>query len=121
MKTTQHKAVNAYIALIKLSRATLKGRVARDLFMLKTKLEPSWNFQKEEQDKYIKEYNGTLDDDGNLRFSNQDDRDQFDKKINEIAEIETEFDIEPVQIKCDDIEISVSDIEALAGFVEFTD
>lgn len=121
MKTTQNKAVNAYIALLKLYRMTLKGKTARDLYMLKSKLEPSWNFQRDEQEKYLQACNGTADENGTLKFNSIEDRDKFDEKVNEIAEVEVELDITPVQIKCDDVEISGADIEALIGFVDFVD
>lgn len=121
MKTTQIKVVGAYIALMKLADKPLNGKTAMALFRLKNKLSENWDFQRAEQEKYIKEFGGKVNDDGKVTFESAEDAKAFDEKLSEISGLEVEVDVPKIEIEYENLELSMADIEALSAFVKFVE
>lgn len=121
MKIKQSKTVAAYVSLIKLSKEMLPAKTAMDLFRLKGKLTPQWDFQREQEALYIGEYAmNDRPENETVRFESEELRNKFVKAMDDVGNTEVEIDFDPVQVELNDFKLSIGDIEALEGFVEFT-
>ena len=122
MKITQGKAVAIIQTIGNISKQAIPLEAARELFRMKKALMSAQEFQYEQQEKYVQECNAHMD--GNQVIfetgeQGKHDREAFLNRMLELAQMEQEFDIEPVQIKCDRLEVSVEDLETLDGVIEF--
>lgn len=116
----QGKIIDAYKVLNKLSSCPLPIKVAYAIHKLRTVLKPAWDFQCEEEGKLIDWLNPSVTDSGDLMFKNWDDKQEFLRVQNEIAEQEQEIDFQPVTVgMLEGITLSANDIDALDGFVTF--
>jgi hypothetical protein len=96
------------------------GTVAFSLFKLKKELKQYVDFQGEEQDKLVKKYGGEIADNGMIMIADAKKKEEFDKADRELGEMECE--ITPVRIPAGLVpDITLAEIEALDGFVEFTE
>lgn len=89
---------------------------------MQSKMKEHFEFALSEEEKYVREFHGTLNQNGSVIFSNQDEFDKFQAQINELNELDVEWDLSPVVLTESDVgeqTISVSDISALEGFVVF--
>ena len=122
MKILQGKAVSIIQAIGNIGKQTIPLEAARELFRMKKALMSAQEFQYEQQEKYVQECNAHMD--GNQVIfetgeQGKHDRETFLNRMLELAQMEQEFDIEPVQVKCDKLEVSVEDLETLDGVIEF--
>ena len=116
----QGKIIDAYKALSKLASYQLPIKTAYQLHKLRAALKSAWDFQCEEEGKLIERLRPAVDADGNLTFATMEDKQEFLRVQNEIAEQEQEIDYQPVVIGFSDgITLSANDIDALDGFVTF--
>ena len=116
----QGKIIDAYKALSKLASCQLPIKTAFQLHKLRTALKSAWGFQCEEEGKLIERLRPAVDADGNLTFATMEDKKEFLRVQNEIAEQEQEIDYQPVTVGLlDGITLSANDIDALDGFVTF--
>ena len=116
----QGKIIDAYKALSKLASCQLPIKTAFQLHKLRTALKSTWDFQCEEEGKLLERLRPAVDADGNLIFATMEDKKEFLRIQNEIAEQEQEIDYQPVVVGfLDGITLSANDIDALDGFVTF--
>ena len=118
----QSQIILAYKSLAKLSRQDIPIRGACRLHRLSQALKPVWDFQAQEEGKLIEKLNPTLTD-GAVTFKSEQDAQEYASRLKELAEMEVDDIVyTPVTMPIPDgVAMSVRDIEALDGFVEFTD
>lgn len=118
----QKKIVGAYKALASLSRQKMPLREARKIFNLRAKLQPSIDFQAEEERKLLEEMGLTLEFGGLVHFKDEKQQAAYFQRVAEIGEMEEETEAEPITLPAlDHIQISAEELEALDGFVEFAE
>ena len=119
IKTTQAKVLSAYSALNRI-RNRIKGRDALNLFHMKKVLQENFDFQVEEEEKLVEEYGGVITENGSILIDDAEKRKAYNKARQELGEMECEIKTEVVVISLDrNPEITLEDIEQLAGFVDF--
>lgn len=118
---TQKKVIDAYKALQRLSVQPMPIKIAYALHKMRKALNPAMDFQVEQERALLNELQPELIDNGaRYKFKTLEDAEQWVARTNELGEMETDIEIQPVEvIMTDDISISPDDIDALAGFVEF--
>ena len=116
----QSAVIKAYKALIKLGQRDLPIKLAFDLFKLKTALQPHFDFQVAEEKKASA--NATANPDGSITFGTPEEAAAFRQKLMELGDIDVELKVKPVQIPLSipGLTLSMEDIAALDGFVQFT-
>lgn len=118
----QKKIVGAYKAMESLYRQHMPLREARKIFNLRMALQPAINFQSEEEKKMLEEMGLALEFGGYVNFKSEDQQKAYFQRVEEIGETEADLEIDPVALpKLDGIQISAEELEALEGFVEFTE
>ena len=117
-KLTQQKAIIAYTAIMNMGQK-VTGKTAFALFRLKQTLRGIVDFQSEEEMKIVEKYGAKVTEDG--RILPGEDAEAFKKLLKEKQELgEMECDVVPWEIELDSIpEITMSEIEAIDGFVIF--
>lgn len=118
----QHKINSAFNALNKLMGMELKVRDAYAVFMLRRKLEPSYEFELERERGLISKYDGTILPNGTITFPAEDDAQRFREEIAEMNESEIELEFEPITLNFDALgeqKILPADLAALEGFIRF--
>ena len=119
IQTTQQKAIAAFSTLTAL-RKKVKGKDALSLFRLKAALQINLDFQTEEEMKLVSEYGGRVTDDGRIIIENAEKRTAFQQAFAELGKLECEVSCDPVSVSLDKSpEITLEEIEALDGFVNF--
>ena len=118
----QSQIILAYKSLAKLSRQDIPIRDACRLHRLSQALKPVWDFQAQEEGKLIEKLNPTLSD-GTVTFKTEQDAQEYASRLKELAEMEVDDIVyTPVTMPIPDgVTMSVRDVEALDGFVTFTD
>lgn len=119
----QGDVIRAYKALQKLSAETLPIKIACKLHRLKTQLRTAWEFQLEEEGKLIDQLHPIAGEDGKLTFQSKEDSDLFRERLSELSQSEADdMTFDPVTVPMmDGISLSADDIEALEGFVMFSE
>lgn len=126
MKTTQKQAVSAHNALIEIGKLPFPIRDALSLLKVKKALETAYEFQLQEEQKLVDEYQPTLDN-GKLTmpYSNDEEKElakEFFQKFADLNKMEIEVEIDPAHISVPDgISIAPDTLMALDGFVEWGD
>ena len=116
----QGKLVKAYITLDKLAKITLPLSIANKIFLLKEKLEPHYTFQNQEELKSFKENKGFYDSEHRMSFPSIDDYNNFEKRMEELRELEIDVDIIPFDVPIsDNIMLSANEIKNLTDFINF--
>ena len=116
---TQGEAVKAYKAIIRMGNKAA-GEAAFSLFRMKKQLKEIVDFQSEEEEKLIKKHGGAVTEAGQVIIVDPKEREAFLKEREEIEKMEC--NVAPVIIRADNIpEITLAEIEALDGFVNFTE
>lgn len=117
----QGRMVQAYNALSRLGSQVMEDyTVAYRLFQLKKQMAPAMEFQTEREQAIFEKYQPERLGNGQFRFRTSGVAEDFRKALNELAEMDTDVQITPVKIpKGQRLLISMDDIEALDGFVEF--
>lgn len=123
----QFQIIKAYKAINKLYEKDLPVSISYKLFRIRSFLLPHWEFQQDKERSVFDKYSPTVDENGSLKFGTKEDGERFvaeyTKLCNELADIDVDTDdIEKVSIPMDiNLSLSVEDIEALQGFVEFVE
>lgn len=117
--------INAYTVLSRMSHDEIPLSTSYKLFTVKKMIQPQWDFQKERVDSVLEKYHPTRQMDGSLQFKNKKEGEkcanELNEMIKEVGEMEIDFaDFKRPAIKLDtNINLSVSDIEALSPFIDF--
>lgn len=119
----QGNIVQAYRALQKLTAETLPIKIACKLHRLKVQLRTAWDFQLEEEGKLIAKLRPREEQDGSLTFQNKEDCKLFRDQLAALADMDAD-DVKFDRVEMpmlEDISLSANDVEALEGFVAFTE
>ena len=118
-KTTQGKATRAYLTLDRMGNRTLPANAAFRLFKVKKALQSAFEFETEEEKKYLAEFGGELKD-GFVNFETPEKAKGFETKKKELDSMEIEVEVEVPTIRLEEMkEVTISELEALEGFVNF--
>ena len=118
MKITQKQAIAAYRAVRKLEYQDMPGREAMTLFKMRSALEPQFKFQDEQEHKFVETLNCEINDNGSIDFPDDETRGEFINKLNELAELEVEIEIEKTKFDVSNLKLSAMDIEALETIMD---
>ena len=124
----QIRLVNAYKALAHLAVQTLPIKTAYAIHKLRRALAPAWEFQIAQEQALAEKYRGQIDG-GSIRFGNANDPEAVERArayaadMSELNGMESDYEAQPPVrvLLTDEIVISANEIDALDGFVEFTD
>lgn len=117
----QKQMVNAYVTLVKFSGTKMPVQNAYKLYMLRKKIEPSYQFYAEQEQKIIEKYNGTVRE-RSVSFVTAEDAKHASEEINELNIMEADIEFEPVTIDMEgikDMNITMEDVANLEGFAVF--
>lgn len=118
----QKEAIEAYGAILRLSEISLPLRDAYNVFCMRRKLEPIYQFEMEREKKLLDELHGDITPDGSIHFGDMESYMEFNKKIAEMGDMEIDVEHDVIQIKIDNLkntEMKPADINRLYGFIEF--
>lgn len=97
-------------------------KTAHAIYMMIKRLEPIYQCGVALERDIRKNLNIFIDGDA-MTYPSKEARDKYIEKMNELANMDVEFDVSPVRISIDDVNgqrITPSDIRALEGFVLFS-
>lgn len=126
----QGAIIAACHALDKIMAQDLSLPVAKKVFDMREKLQPSWDFQVMQEKKIAGKYphvnpmTGTVTCD-NTNAEEEKERlaelDAFLKDLSDLAEMEQDLSVEPIVLRIseENIKIAGKDIKALKGFITF--
>lgn len=127
----QETIIRAMKALNTLAAQSLPIKSACAIHRLRAQLRPAWDFQQQEEDKMLGKLQPTVDQDGNLNFKTPEDAQKYRGLLKELGAMDAEgntlpegFTIPPVALPVrtlDGIQITANEVEALEGFVTFTE
>lgn len=118
----QGKLINAYKVIADLYRQKLPLPTSYKLYKLKGALQKAWDFQIDAEQKLIDEFGAKMGDEGRLSFDNPDKANEFNERLREVFDMESDIDVEPIEIPItDDMSITPIDIENLDGIITFTE
>ena len=119
--TKQGKATRAYIALANMSSKVLPANAALRLFKLKKALKDAFDFETEQEKLYVAELGGEMDQNGIIKFKDPiGDNKIFQDRRKELEDTDIEIELEVPTVALTEIkELSMADLEALEGFVNF--
>ena len=114
MKTTQGKATQAYITLANMSARVLPANAAYRLYKLKKALKDTFDFQTEEERKYVRELGGEVTENGQIILTEKEKKEEFAQKRKELEAMEIELKIDIPTVSINDMkEASLLELEAL--------
>lgn len=115
----QSAIIKAYKSICKLGQQDLPIRLAFDLFKIKQMLQPHWDFQVSEEEKASAAAKKMPD--GSVTFSTKEEADTFRQRLKDLGGIDVELKVKPVRIPLSlpGLMLSMDDIAALEGFVQF--
>jgi len=117
----QSQMVNAYKVLENLSKQTMPIKTAYAVHKLRGKLKPAFDFQVEQEERLIEKLNPKIEN-GSLFFQNVDDAQEWKDEMIAVGNMESDIEFEPIKISInDDLQISLDNIDALEGFVDFVE
>lgn len=118
--TTHRKAADAYVALIRIGNRVVPSGIAYKLYLLKKALTDSVEFQREQEKKLIKKYDGKPMKNGKIAFDEEERGMAFKEEFDSMKDSEITVKTDKFTMFLDEInEISLSEIEALEDFVDF--
>lgn len=118
----QGEIIKAYKALNNLAAQPLPIKEAYTLHKLRAALRPTWDFQQQEEEKEIRRLEPRFEQNGDLLFKSPDDAAAFREKLKALEENEVDMECKPVNVRMTEgVALTVNDIEALEGFVDFTE
>lgn len=120
MKIEHYKVMAAIKALYDIGDKELPASVSFNLFKIRRKLMPVYEFQAEEENKLVAKY-GVDDGNGKKQIKSVEGKMALEKFINEINSQMEEIDYEPVDMKLPDINMSIDQFEVLSNFINFTE
>lgn len=114
----QSKIIAAYKALQTFSDAKLPTIIAYKLYKLKKALEPQYEFQGEQEQVIVEDTGAQVKPDGTVTFKDKQTQADFFVKMKELANMEVDLDIQPIELSIDDLpRVSVNDLESLSDFI----
>lgn len=119
----QEKINRAYESLMKLNNFKLPVKKAYAVYKLVQAADNAYQFALSEERKYLDEFHGTLNEDGNITFLTPSDCATFKAKVDELCNMEVDIAIDVVKLDENDLgeqTLSPADIFNLEGFVDFT-
>lgn len=119
---TQFKINKAYSTLVRLAELKLPLKKAYELYKMTKSMEQSYQFAISEEQKYINEFNGTINPDGTVSFEDAIKFGAFQEKLAALNDMEVEIDITPIVLSEKDMgeqPITPAEIFSLEGFVSF--
>ena len=119
---TQQKIFEAYQSLYKLSKQELPIREAWNIAKQLDQLRPFWQFQRDEECKFLETHEHNLID-GGILFKCAEDKEAFEKRVDDIFALDQDVEIKPFKLALsDDIKLTAQDVKTLQGdFVEFVE
>ena len=121
IQTIQSSAVKAYNVINKLSSGSMPISMAYKFFKVKQALKSSYDFQIEQEQALFDQFHPEYREDSWM-FANEEDRNTFVMKLNEISIMPVEIDIDKQYVTLDDhIVISIEEMEILDSFIAFTE
>lgn len=118
----QEKINRAHESLTKLSHFNLPVKKAYAIYKLMQVVDDSYQFAMLEEQKYLKEYNGTPSADGTVTFATPDDCQNFKNMLEELLATDADLKFDVVKLSESDLgeqRLTPADIHNLEGFVEF--
>lgn len=120
MKSTQGKAIKAYLALQTMGQNKLPSTTAYKLFRLKKALQDVVEFQTEEEKKLVDECGGTVTESGTIIIEDAEKRREYAEKRKELDGMECDVNYNQIKLSSAEIrEMSINEMESLDGFVDF--
>ena len=119
----QEKINRAYESLMKLNNFKLPVKKEYAVYKLVQAADNAYQFALSEERKYLDEFHGTLNEDGNITFLTSSDCAAFKVKVDELCNMEVDIAIDVVKLDENDLgeqTLSPADIFNLEGFVDFT-
>ena len=121
----QAQIIKAMKALNNLAAQALPIKTACTIHRMRVALRPAWEFQQEEEEKLLNKLQPTSDEQGNLVFKTPQEAQKYRDLLKELGAMEAEgITIQPVELPMstlDGIQITANEVEALEGFVTFTE
>ena len=119
MKTTQRKAVAAFIILNSMSAKPMSSFTAYKLFRLKKALRELFDFQVEEETKKVKELGGEIAENGSINLPKEATA-EYEKWHKELGNTECEVGREKTEISMKELkDITLNEMEILDEFIEW--
>lgn len=126
----QGAIIAACHALDKIMNQDLSLAMAKQVFDMREKLQPNWDFQVMQERKIAVKYphvnpaNASVSyDTGNSEMEKERlaELDSFLKELNDLADMDQDLSVEPIilRISEENIKIAGKDIKALQGFITF--
>lgn len=117
----QIQCVEAYKALKKLSGIPMDLGISYRLMKLKKQLEVHYSFEEQEETKMFNEFHGSFNEDGKtMTFPTPEEAKEFSRKWQELRNMEIDEEFTPVDVPLDqNFQLTMQDMEALDGFVNF--
>lgn len=110
---TQAQAIEVYKTVRKLETQDMPGEYADVLFNIRKALEPRYQFQNEQEMKFVNSNGCTLTDTGEIHFKSEDDKQAYIKKLEEIGSIEIDLQIEKKKFGIRGLTMNCKDRESL--------
>ena len=129
MKTTQSKAMLAYKAIIEITKnLSFPFQSARALLRLRKELEMTYEFQLQEEQKLMEEYQPKIENGNIVMPYDENDEEvkarakQFFDKLKELSELEVEVENAPLKVSPPDKgSVAPDTLALLEDFVEWED
>ncbi len=118
---TQIQLIQAIPTLNKIAEFQLPFKTAYEIYSFIKKANERREFFCQQEDKLIKEYDGSVGAQGQILIKDNKDLQDFLTKYEELKKIEIE-DLVPLEIKISDLaskNLSAADISALDGVIKF--
>ena len=117
----QQQILNAYKVIQKYSNDKLPLDISYAFFKLKKALQEQWEFELERERKIFDKYHPTQEEDGQLKFDNDEDMKNFSKELTELLDMEVDmYDFSKIKVDFGGrLDMPVVDIEALDDFITF--
>lgn len=118
----QETVNKAYSSILKLKEYHLPVKKAYAIYKLASVVEPAYKFALNEEQKYIEDFHGTMNESGSVVFPTPTECAAFRDKVEELCGVDVDITIEPVTLAEADLgeqTITPQDIANLEGFVTF--
>ena len=118
----QGKLVGAYKVVSKLYEQRIPLPISYKLYKLRNALQKAWDFQADSEEKLIDEFKPVSAQNGLLKFSDPETAKQFNERVKEVLDMDSDIEITPIEIPMlDELSIAPGEIEALEGIVTFVE
>lgn len=122
MEIEIYKIANIYNALSGFASVKMPVKVAWDIYKMSSELEDKMKFISNEEKKLIDTYKGTINDDGSIKFTTEEDTKKFADEANKLHMTKIKCDFDKLKLTFDELEnckIEPKIISALSEVIEF--